>query len=99
MDMSAVATELQTLYDAQTIFTESRAALLFKPGVYQNLDVPVGYYTQVLGLGKSVFRCRGVHQFFGFFPLCRVRGASVRRVDIAQILRMNIPVASWLTVV
>ena len=33
-------------------FSSLRVALLFKPGKY-DLDVPVGYYTQVLGLGKS----------------------------------------------
>lgn len=33
-------------------FTEKRYALLFQPGLY-NLDVRVGYYTQVAGLGMS----------------------------------------------
>jgi len=33
-------------------FSEDRYAFLFKPGSY-NVDVPIGYYTQVLGLGAS----------------------------------------------
>eukprot|EP00667_Euglena_gracilis_P004473 EG_transcript_4493 len=33
-------------------FSDERYAFLFKPGVYP-VDVPVGYYTQVLGLGES----------------------------------------------
>ena len=33
-------------------FSASRFALLFKPGSY-SVDVPVGFYTQVLGLGAS----------------------------------------------
>jgi len=33
-------------------FSPSRFAFLFKPGTYK-VDVPVGYYTQVLGLGAS----------------------------------------------
>lgn len=33
-------------------FSNHRFALLFKPGVY-DVSVPVGYYTQVMGLGKN----------------------------------------------
>lgn len=33
-------------------FSKKRFAFLFKPGSY-NVQVPVGYYTQVLGLGES----------------------------------------------
>jgi len=33
-------------------FSSERFAFLFKPGSY-SIDVPVGYYTQVLGLGSS----------------------------------------------
>lgn len=33
-------------------FGDRRVALLFKPGTY-NLDVPVGFYTQVAGLGPA----------------------------------------------
>jgi hypothetical protein len=37
---------------AQPDFGPARHALLFAPGEYK-VDVPVGYYTQVLGLGAS----------------------------------------------
>eukprot|EP00729_Bicosta_minor_P009387 gene9387-5817_t len=48
------------------LYTDSRAALLFKPGVY-SFDVPVGYYTTVHGLGVnpedvSFVGEHGVHQ-------------------------------------
>ena len=33
-------------------FSKLRYAFLFKPGTYP-LDVPVGFYTQVVGLGKN----------------------------------------------
>jgi hypothetical protein len=33
-------------------FSDSRFAFLFKPGEY-DVDAPVGYYTQILGLGSS----------------------------------------------
>ena len=33
-------------------FSPDRFALLFMPGIY-DVDVPVGYYTQVLGLGAA----------------------------------------------
>ena len=34
-------------------FGTQRYAYLFKPGQYNNLDVNLGFYTQVLGLGRS----------------------------------------------
>ena len=34
-------------------FNDNRYALLFKPGNYGTIDLPVGYYTEVLGLGES----------------------------------------------
>jgi autotransporter-associated beta strand protein len=34
-------------------FGPQRTALLFKPGTYNNLDIPLGYYTEVIGLGQS----------------------------------------------
>jgi hypothetical protein len=34
-------------------FSSKRYALLFKPGEYANLTVPVGYYTSIIGLGKE----------------------------------------------
>jgi hypothetical protein len=34
-------------------FSENRYAFMFLPGTYQNVDVPVGYYTSVYGLGLA----------------------------------------------
>lgn len=34
-------------------FSNNRYALLFQPGTYPGLTVPVGYYTSVIGLGAS----------------------------------------------
>lgn len=47
-------------------FSSERHTFLFKPGSY-SLDVPVGYYTQVLGLGTwpSDVRFTGYHGVFG----------------------------------
>jgi len=57
-------TDIQTVVDAAYAnnggtspsdhgqFSRNRYAFLFKPGTY-DVDVPVGYYTQVAGLGKS----------------------------------------------
>eukprot|EP00756_Hemistasia_phaeocysticola_P042940 Hpha_TRINITY_DN16998_c0_g1::TRINITY_DN16998_c0_g1_i1::g.56244::m.56244 len=33
-------------------FSDKRFAFLFKPGRYESLDLPVGYYTHVMGLGE-----------------------------------------------
>lgn len=49
---------IQAIYDKQRFnqFGEERYAFLFKPGNYgekTNVDVKVGYYTQVLGLGET----------------------------------------------
>jgi len=49
---SNVSSMVETLYNGQDTFSDRRVALLFKPGTYA-LDVPVGYYTQVLGLGRT----------------------------------------------
>ena len=46
-------------------FNSNRYAFLFKPGNYGNLDIPVGYYMQILGLGQTpdavVFTGKGPH--------------------------------------
>ena len=34
-------------------FTEDRVAVLFRPGTYHDINFPVGYWTQVLGLGAT----------------------------------------------
>src|SRR5476651_1970039 len=55
-DSSMTATTIQSRLDAvfsrqeRNQFGSDRYALLFKPGKY-NLDVQVGFYTQVIGLG------------------------------------------------
>src|ERR1051326_5183122 len=57
-DSSTTATTIQSRIDAvfdrqeRNQFGSDRYALLFKPGKY-DLDVQVGFYTQVIGLGKS----------------------------------------------
>ena len=57
-DSSMNATTMQSRLDAvfsnqeRNQFGTNRYALLFKPGKY-DLDVQVGFYTQVMGLGKS----------------------------------------------
>merc|ERR1719230_2079117 len=39
--------------DGDTQFNDVRIVLLLKPGVYENLSVEVGYYSQVVGLGAT----------------------------------------------
>jgi hypothetical protein len=57
-DSTMPATTIQSRLDAvfnrqeRNQFGSDRYALLFKPGKY-DLDVQVGFYTQVIGLGKS----------------------------------------------
>jgi hypothetical protein len=43
------------IYEAQqpNHFGPRRDAILLKPGTYENLRIPVGFYTQVLGLGQQ----------------------------------------------
>jgi hypothetical protein len=38
--------------DAGAAFTDKRATFLFKPGEY-NVNIDVGFYTTVAGLGKN----------------------------------------------
>jgi hypothetical protein len=54
MPAAAVQERIDKVYavQANSEFGAARNALLFWPGEY-NVDVPVGYYTQVLGLGRS----------------------------------------------
>lgn len=58
MDAAHINNTINKIYQAQinNEFGENRYALLFMPGRYGdnvNIDVKVGYYTQVLGLGSS----------------------------------------------
>ncbi|MFC4585223.1 RICIN domain-containing protein [Sphaerisporangium corydalis] len=54
MSASAIQSRLNSVFGQQETnqFGGNRFALLFKPGTY-NVDVNVGFYTQVLGLGLS----------------------------------------------
>lgn len=56
MDMNEIQELLDSIHAGLTFpdyeFTSQRYAYLFKPGVYQ-LDIQVGYYTHVIGLGQS----------------------------------------------
>ncbi|MEC3977416.1 RICIN domain-containing protein [Amycolatopsis sp. H20-H5] len=54
MSSSAIQGQLNNVFGSQETnqFGSNRYALLFKPGSY-NVDVNVGFYTQVLGLGLS----------------------------------------------
>ncbi|WP_190276679.1 carbohydrate-binding protein [Catenulispora acidiphila] len=54
MSASTIQNQINTVYNAQQSneMGTNRYAILFKPGTY-NEDVPVGFYTQVLGLGQS----------------------------------------------
>jgi hypothetical protein len=56
MDIKEIQTLIDTVFKWQTSkgseFNKNRFAFIFKPGTYK-LDVRIGYYTQVLGLGKS----------------------------------------------
>ncbi len=54
MSAAAIQGRLNTVFSQQQSnqFGNARYALLFKPGAY-NVDVNVGFYTQVLGLGNS----------------------------------------------
>jgi fibronectin type 3 domain-containing protein len=55
MDISTIQSEVDDIFAEQerAEFGQSRYSLLFKPGVYNNLNVRVGFYTQVAGLGQD----------------------------------------------
>ncbi|KAG7342572.1 hypothetical protein IV203_007665 [Nitzschia inconspicua] len=51
---AAAAATIPELIDRRTgHFSDRRIAILIRPGLYRNLRVPVGYWTQVLGLGET----------------------------------------------
>jgi len=56
MDMHEVQNLIDSLHAGQLFpkneFSKNRYALMFEPGIY-HLDVRVGYYMQILGLGNS----------------------------------------------
>lgn len=56
MDMNEVQTLIDSIHAGQVYpaneFSKNRYALLFKPGTY-HLDIRVGYYMHIMGLGNS----------------------------------------------
>jgi hypothetical protein len=54
MPASAIQKQIDAVYatEQHSEFGSARSALLFLPGSY-HVDVPVGFYTEVLGLGAS----------------------------------------------
>ena len=50
--MSDIQSKVDAIKGGQNEFAKGRYAFFFKPGTYQ-VDVRVGYYTQVIGLGQS----------------------------------------------
>jgi len=54
MSMASIQIQLSSVYSQQqeSQFGSGRFAYFFKPGQYSNLDVNLGYYTQVIGLGQ-----------------------------------------------
>src|ERR1035438_10265249 len=68
MPAAAIQDQINKVYDIQknSEFGSARNALLFLPGTY-NVDVPVGYYTQVLGLGAG-------RAFVDFFQVNKMSG-------------------------
>jgi hypothetical protein len=54
MPSAVMQAQIDAIYATQRLneFGPQRNAILFRPGTY-NLDVPVGFYTQVIGLGAS----------------------------------------------
>jgi hypothetical protein len=53
--MTDIQSQITAVYSQQKYnqFGPQRTAIMFKPGQYTNLDIPLGYYTQVIGLGQS----------------------------------------------
>lgn len=56
MDMAEIQTLIDAIYAGQVFpnneFSKNRYALLFKPGTYK-LDIKVGFYMHIMGLGNS----------------------------------------------
>ncbi len=52
MSQSTIQSQVNSIYSQQQFaqFGPGRFAIMFKPGTY-NVNIPVGFYTQVLGLG------------------------------------------------
>ncbi len=62
-DVSVINHEIKAISDVQmkaslSEFTDNRYAILFKPGDYNINTVSIGFYTQVLGLGKTPYETK-----------------------------------------
>ena len=55
MSTATIQTQINNVYNVQRTnhFGPQRNTLIFKPGVYSGLNIPVGFYTQILGVGAS----------------------------------------------
>jgi hypothetical protein len=55
MSSATIQSQLTSIFNKQETnqFGTNRYAVMFKPGNYSNIDVNVGYYEQVLGLGLT----------------------------------------------
>jgi hypothetical protein len=55
MSTATIQAQINNVYNSQRTnhFGPQRNALIFKPGIYNGLDIPVGFYTQILGVGDS----------------------------------------------
>lgn len=55
MSTAVIQTQINNVYSIQqnSQFGSARYTLMFKPGTYNGLNIPVGFYTQLLGVGAS----------------------------------------------
>lgn len=51
-DPEEVSSVVAAAHASTSQFSDERICFLFLPGTYKNVSVPVGYYTQVMGLGS-----------------------------------------------
>ncbi len=62
-DVNTINSQLKAISDVQmkaslSEFTDNRYAIVFKPGDYNINTVNIGFYTQVLGLGKTPYETK-----------------------------------------
>ncbi|MFD3163454.1 coagulation factor 5/8 type domain-containing protein [Herpetosiphon sp. NSE202] len=55
MSTASIQNQINNVYGIQqnSQFGSERYTLMFKPGTYNGLNIPVGFYTQLLGVGAS----------------------------------------------
>lgn len=58
----------EIIYDSERHFVEDRYAILFANGTYEDLDLEVGYYTQLAGLGGRAEDVKFINCDYG--PYC-----------------------------